>query len=239
MTVPSLSFRLAVGTLTLAAFLAAPASAAPPEPAQVVETFHATLLRVMKDAKTLGYEGRYRALAPAIEKAFHLRSMSRMVAGRRNWKRFSAAEKDDFASAFSDLVVATYAHRFDGYSGQSFRVLETASLRPETVLVKTRIDGTHRIRPRRRNTKLNYLVRRFDDGWRAIDIYLKGSISEVTTKRSEYSAILRKRGVKGLVNAIRKKVASLKAGNATSPAPPPADRDSRSPRTGPARPLST
>ena len=226
MTVPSLSFRSAVGTLTLAALLAAPASAAPPEPAQIVGTFHATLLQVMKDAEALGYEGRYRALAPAIEKAFHLRSMSRTVAGRRNWKRFSTAEKDDFASAFSDLVVATYAHRFDGYSGQSFRFLETTSLRPGTVLVKTRIDGTQQIRPRRRNTKLNYLVRRFDDGWRAIDIYLKGSISEVTTKRSEYSTILRKRGVEGLVKAIRKKVASLKAEDATSPAPSPEDRDS-------------
>ena len=226
MTVPSLSFRLAVGTLTLAVILGAPASAAPPEPATVVETFHATLLQVMKDAKTLGYEGRYRALAPAIEKAFHLRSMSRMVAGRRNWKRFTAAEKDDFAAAFSDLVVATYAHRFDGYSGQSFRVLETASLRPGTVLVKTRLEGTQRIRPRRRNTKLNYLVRRFDDGWRAIDIYLKGSISEVTIKRSEYSTILRKRGVKGLVKEIRKKVASLKAEDGMKPAPPPRDRNS-------------
>ena len=225
MTVPSLSIRSAVATLTFAVFLSAPANAAPPEPAKVIETFHAVLLQVMKGTKALGFEGRYRALAPAIEQAFHLRSMSRTVTGRRNWKRFSAAERDDFVSAFSDLVTATYAHRFDGYSGQSFRILESASLRPGTVLVKTRIDGTRQTRPRRKNTKLNYLVRRFDDGWRAIDIYLKGSISEVATRRSEYSAILRKRGVNGLVKEIRKKVASLKAEATVRPTPPPGDHD--------------
>ena len=179
----------------------------------------------MKDAKALGFEGRYRALAPAVEQTFHLRSMSRTVTGRRNWKRFSAAERDDFVSAFSDLVTATYAHRFDGYSGQSFRVLESASLRPGTVLVKTRIDGTRQTRRRTNNTKLNYLVRRFDDGWRAIDVYLKGSISEVATRRSEYSAILRKRGVNGLAKEIRKKAASLKADATVKPAPPPGDHD--------------
>ncbi|MDE0334214.1 MAG: ABC transporter substrate-binding protein [Defluviicoccus sp.] len=226
MTVPSLSFRLAVGTLTFATLLSAPATAADPEPAKVIETFHATLLQVMKEAGTLGYEGRYRALAPAIGKAFHLRSMSRTVAGRRNWKRFSTAEKNEFASAFSDLVAATYAHRFDGYSGQSFRVLETASLRPDTVLVKTRVDGTQQTRPGRRNTKLNYLVRRFDGGWRAIDIYLKGSISEVATKRSEYASILRKRGVGELVKEIRKKVAFLRAEASRAPAPPKENHDS-------------
>ena len=71
------------------------------------------------------------------------------------------------------------------------------------------MDGARPIRPGRKNTKLNYLVRRFDGGWRAIDVYLKGSISEVATKRSEYSGILRKRGVNALVEQIRKKTASL------------------------------
>lgn len=221
----SLTAWFLAATLALAVFFAAPAMADPPEPAKVIETFHDTLLRVMKNARTLGYDGRYRTLAPAIGKAFHLRSMSRMVAGRRNWKRFSEAERDKFVSAFSDLVTATYAHRFDGYSGQSFRILETASLRPGTVFVKTRVDGARPIRPGRKNTKLNYLVRRFDGGWRAIDVYLKGSISEVATKRSEYSGILRKRGVNALVEQIRKKTASLASEATRDTTPPSPDHD--------------
>lgn len=222
---PNFAIRFLAVTLALSVLFAAPATAEPPEPAEVIDTFHGTLLTVMKNARTLGYDGRYRTLAPAIARTFHLRSMSRMVAGRRNWKRFSAAEKDAFVSAFSELVTATYAHRFDGYSGQSFRVLETASLRPGTVLVKTRIDGTKPARPGRKNTKLNYLVRQFDDGWRAIDVYLRGSISEVATKRSEYSSILRKRGVNALIERIRKKAASLASEATRETAPVSPDND--------------
>ena len=222
---PNVTTRFLAAKLALAVFFADPALADPPEPAKVIETFHDTLLRVMKNAKALGYDGRYRTLAPAIGKTFHLRSMSRMVAGRRNWKRFSEAERAGFVSAFSELVTATYAHRFDGYSGQSFRILETAPLRPGTVFVKTRVAGAQPARPGRTNTKLNYLVRRFDGGWRAIDVYLRGSISEVATKRSEYSGILRRRGVNALIERIRKKTASLASEATRQTAPPPPDHD--------------
>ena len=222
---PNLATRFLILTLALPVFFAAPATAEPHDPAKVVKRFHGTLLTVMKNAEALGYDGRYRTLAPAIARTFHLRSMSRMVAGRRNWKRFSAAERDGFVSAFSELVTATYAHRFDGYSGQSFRLLETASLRSGTALVKTRIDGTQAARSGRKNTKLNYLVRRFDDGWRAIDVYLRGAISEVATKRSEYSSILRKQGVNALIERIRRKAASLASEATRKTAPLSPDHD--------------
>ena len=190
----------------LAAALAAPAAADRSDPVKVVEAFHATLLEVMKKADSLGYAGRHRLLAPAIDEAFHLRLMTRMVAGRRQWKGFSKPERESFIDAFSGLVAATYADRFDGYTGQSFRVLGTAPLRPKTVLVKTSIVG-----PKKTPTKINYVLRRFKDGWNAIDVYLKGSISEVATKRSEYAGILRREGVTSLVERIRAKIDSLAA----------------------------
>ncbi len=221
----SIATRFPAAILALAVFFAAPAMSDPPEPARIIETFHDTLLRVMKNAKALGYDGRYRTLAPAIGKTFHLRSMSRMVAGRRNWKGFSEAERASFVSAFSELVTATYAHRFDGYSGQSFRILDTAPLRPGTVFVKTRVDRAQPARPGRKDTKLNYVLRRFDGGWRAIDVYLRGSISEVATKRSEYSGILRKQGVSALIERIRKKAASLASEATRRTAPLSPDHD--------------
>ena len=203
-TIRSIVSMLGVGVLLFA--LAGPAAADRSDPIKVVETFHATLLEVMKGAKALGYEGRHRLLAPAIDEAFRLRLMSRMVAGGRRWKRFSKAEKESFVGAFSGLVAATYAHRFDGYSGQSFKILGTAPLRPKTVLVKTSIVGS-----KREDTKLNYLLRQFKDGWHVIDVYLKGAVSEVATKRSEYSGILRKEGVNALVKRIMEKTAELAA----------------------------
>lgn len=202
-------FGLAVRILALGALLlapAAPAMADRSDPVKVIEAFHETLLEAMKNADRLGYAGRHRLLAPAIDKTFRLPMMSRMVAGRRHWKGFSDSEKEGFVAAFSGLVAATYAFRFDGYSGQEFKTLGTAELRARTVLVKTSI-----VAPRKPPTRLNYVLRRFADGWHAVDVYLKGSISEVATKRSEYSGILRSGGVGALVKRIRQKTDELAA----------------------------
>ena len=190
----------------LAVCLAAPAAADRSDPVKLVEGFHATLLGAMKNAEALGYAGRHRLLAPAIGRTFHLRLMSRMVAGRRHWKGFSGAQRKSFVDAFSGLVAATYADRFDGWSGQSFRTLGAAELRPDTVLVKTEV-----VTPDKAPTRLNYVLRRLGDGWHAVDVYLKGSISEVATKRSEYAAILRREGVDALVRRIGETAAALAA----------------------------
>ena len=123
----------------------------------------------MKNADSLGYAGRHRLLAPAIDEVFHLRLMTRLVAGRRHWKGFSKTEKESFVDAFSGLVAATYADRFDGYSGQSFEILGSTPLRPKTVLVKTSIVG-----PKRTPTRLNYVLREFRDGWHAVDRLSQG-----------------------------------------------------------------
>ena len=167
--------------------LAPVAATAQGSPIAVVERFHTELLSVMKNARTLGYRGRYRVLAPAIDGTFHLPAMTRLVAGRGKWKSFSDGQKQAFIDAFSRMTMATYAHRFDGYSGESFQTMEAVPVRSKTVLVKasvTKGDGEV--------IHLNYLLRRFGSGWRVIDVFLKGTISELATRRSEYSSVLRR-----------------------------------------------
>ena len=79
-------------------------------------------------------------------------------------------------------------------------------MRSKTILVKaslTKSDGEV--------IDINYLLRRFSSGWRVIDVFLKGSISELATRKSEYGTILRKQGIDGLLREIRSRVASLEA----------------------------
>lgn len=175
-------------------------------PAEVVERFHATLLDVMKNAKKLGYQGRYRELTPAIDEAFHLPAMTRIVAGPSTWRGFTEAQKKAFVEAFSEITTATYAHRFDGWSGEKFEMLESVPIQPKATLVKTRL-----IKSDGEAVDLSYLLQDFASGWRVVDIYLKGTISELATKRSEYGSVLRRDGLDGLLRQIHQKVASLAA----------------------------
>lgn len=172
-------------------------------PIHIVEQFHGVLLGVMKDAKKLGFRGRLAALTPEVTRAFHLPVMTRIVAGRY-WKKLSKPQKQALVDAFSRMTIATYAHRFDGYGGEIFRVIKTEDVRKKTMMIRTELvktDGSA--------VKLDYLVKLYRKGWRVIDIYLDGSFSELATRRSEYSSVLRRAGLDALIKQINRKVAGF------------------------------
>jgi len=169
----------------------------------VVTRLHDTLLSVMKEADTLGVKGRDRHLAPEIERAFHLRLMARITSGAV-WMKADTAQRDSLAAAFSRLSIATYASRFQGYSGQSF---ETIGGRPgpaATHLVDTRI-----LRPGESPIPLTYVLKQVDGRWGIVDILLDTGISELAVRRSEYRSILKKDGLDGLIAVFNAKVDEL------------------------------
>jgi phospholipid transport system substrate-binding protein len=54
-------------------------------------------------------------------------------------------------------------------------------------------------------------LRASDDAWRLIDVYLSGTVSELATRRSEFSAVLRRGGPEALVDALQQKTAELRS----------------------------
>ena len=47
--------------------------------------------------------------------------------------------------------------------------------------------------------------------WQIADVYLNGTISELATRRSEFAAILRTRGINGLIAMLNTKADALSA----------------------------
>ena len=193
----------AVAVVLLAAL--GPAAGAETTAQGVVDRFHRSLIGVMTRANELGYLGRYEALSPEIAAAFHIPLMARIVAGS-HWKTFSRDQKSALVEAFGRMTTATYANRFDGYSGERFRILGEAPTRRKSVLVKSEI-----VKSDGEAVAINYLMRRFKRGWRVVDVQLKGAYSELATRRSEYSSILRRSGLATLLAVIAAKVASYEA----------------------------
>jgi phospholipid transport system substrate-binding protein len=167
----------------LAVVLTASAVRAESGPAAVVEGFHQTLLEVMKQAETLGVEGRYRVLEPRVEETFDLQRMIRVAAGSR-WTKASPEERARLLDAFARLSVATYASRFSGYSGESFETLGERPGPRDIVLVDTRI-----VRSDGPPVALTYVLKQTGDRWRAIDILLDSTVSELAMRRSEYRSL--------------------------------------------------
>ena len=53
--------------------------------------------------------------------------------------------------------------------------------------------------------QVDYLMHRTGETWLISDIYLDSAISEVATRRSEFSTILKNEGIDGLIAALNRK----------------------------------
>jgi phospholipid transport system substrate-binding protein len=193
--------------LTAAAALpiAGPAQAQT-QPAQVVERFHATLIEMMRDAGRLGVRGRFDRLRPAMEAAFDLPAMTRIAVGPP-WARMTPDQQAQLVQAFSEWSIATYASQFNGYSGESFTTTGTQALQNGDQMVRTTLNRVNDA-----PVQLNYLMRSSGGSWRIVDVYLTGTISELASRRSEFTNLLREGGPERLVAELRRRTAGLLQG---------------------------
>lgn len=175
----------------------------------VVEAFHAALLDVMQRADALGYEGRAEVLDPVVADTYDIGFMARKSVGR-HWKKLEASQQERLVDRFALLTVANYAGRFTGFSGERFETLGHDTGVHDTLLIQTRL-----VIPDREDVNLDYRLHRTDEGWRVIDVYLNGTISELARRKSEYSGLLKREGYDALMSALENRIATLREEEAT------------------------
>jgi phospholipid transport system substrate-binding protein len=187
----------------LTAALAGPALAADPAQAPVA-SFDSTLLSVMKDGKTLGFRGRYAQLKPVVEQTLDLPTMTRIAVGPQ-WASLTQSERDALIQGFTRLTVASYAHNFDGWAGQHFAMDPNVIMRGQDKVVQT-----HLVPKNGDAVNLSYRLHQTPSGeWKVIDIYYNGSISELQTRRSDFSATLAAGGPKALAAQLNAQAEKL------------------------------
>ena len=197
--------RLALIPFVALALAAGPALAAEADAPQVqlVKHLDGTLLDVMRNAKQLGFKGRYAKLEPLVQQVFDVRLMTQVAVGS-GWNELTDDQRAELVKAFGQFIAATYADRFDGYSGEKFvesgqRPYGTGTL-VQTQLVKS--DGEP--------VALDYVTHENDGNWQVVDVYMTGTISELATRRSEFSAVFHRAGYEGLLQSLQEKVAQIK-----------------------------
>ncbi|NBC95623.1 MAG: hypothetical protein GVY27_04620 [Deinococcus-Thermus bacterium] len=187
---------------------------------EVVESLQAALLEAMRGGAELGYAGRLTVIAPAAERAHSAEALARLVL-HSNWQALTEDQRSRFVDALSRLTTSAYAARFDSYDGQRFEVVQEREVRDGVALVRTRLhkaDGG--------TVSLDYLLRRFESGWRIVNIIADG-VSEVSVKRAEYDAIIAREGFDALLADIERQIADYEAGRG--------DEDPREVREQPAQ----
>lgn len=199
--------RAVLTAALVVAIVALPAATprAAPAPTQIVKEINAAVIDCMKRADELGYQGRYNRLQPVLVENFDFPLMARVAVGR-HWRDLGNAQRQRLIDRFTKMSIATFAARFDGYSGQRFRVDGQRPGLRGSVLVDNALvmsDGD--------SVNINYLLRESDSGWQVVDVYLDAKYSELAMKRSEYSSVIRRRGFDGLIDSIDREIGKLES----------------------------
>ncbi len=191
--------------------LAAAAPPAPPavgaEPPAPIERLNDTLIDIMKRADDLGYQGRYDVMAPVVRETFDVPFMAAKSIGR-TWRKLGAEDRERWVAAFEGYTVSNLADRFDGFSGESLEIVGEKPASHETRVVLTLLT-----RPGDDDVELNYRMREGDGGWRVVDIYSDGKVSEIALRRSEYASVLKQGGIEKLIASVNAKTAERARGD--------------------------
>jgi phospholipid transport system substrate-binding protein len=179
-----------------------------------IDQLYAVLVDCLKNADALGLEGRRVKIAPAVAAGYDLPFMAEKILGR-HWRELPESDHARWTDAFGRLTVATYAERMTGFTGQSFEVLKVEPSQRGTAVVYTQV-----VTPKEAPIAINYRMRENGDGWRIIDVYLNGTVSELALRRSEYAAVLQRDGFQKLVSSIDEKIVAGKIAGEDVPAAP-------------------
>jgi phospholipid transport system substrate-binding protein len=165
-------------------------------PPSAIGSFYAVLLDAMKHAKALGIQGRYQKLVPAVDATFDFQAMTSIAVGSA-WAGIPQDKRTALIEAFGRLTTATYAKNFDDYNGERFEVDPNAQSRSGLMVVHSTF-----YQPNKDPVSIDYPMHAVGDGWKAVDVYYSGTVSQLAQRRSEFSSILNSSGADGLLKRL-------------------------------------
>jgi len=172
--------------------------AAVSDPAAIqVQTLSASLLKSMRAGPGASMTVRYRDLEPVIGQVFALPLMTRVAVGP-DWPNILPEQQKALIAAFSRFTITNYVHNFRDWDGQKFEIDDNVLSRGEYKIVQTRL-----ITPHGTPASLLYRMREVDGVWKVVDVSYNG-VSEMTLRRSDFSAAIASGGAPALLAYLNK-----------------------------------
>src|SRR5262245_59607560 len=187
--------------------LAGPALAAPADEARAeMERTVADVLAILRDGSLPLQAKRDRIQKIAYDR-FDFVTMSKLIL-KRDWKKFDAAQQQEFVAEFKEHLSARYGENLGRYEREN---VEVTSHQPETngdVTVNTVIRGG-----KYDGTPVNYRLRKNSD-WQVIDVVIE-NVSLVSSFRQQFADVLARSGPTGVLAKLKERNAARAAGKTT------------------------
>jgi phospholipid transport system substrate-binding protein len=197
--------RVAAGLIVGAALAAAPVVAMEKSEKEsaFIELLADQAIAALSD-QSISLEARETRFRQLLRDGFAMRKIGRFVVGRY-WKSMTPDQQGEYQALFSSWVLKSYSAQLGGYSGQKFEVYGTAKAGSKDIFVRTRI-----VRPGGAPLRCDWRVRKFKNGYKVVDVVIEG-VSMLSTQRAEFSAVLRKFGADGLIDALQTRLTKFPA----------------------------
>jgi phospholipid transport system substrate-binding protein len=149
--------------------------------------------------KTLSSEEKKSRITIIVKDKIDLQVVSQRVISRY-WKKASKEEKKEFIALFTQVIVNTYASLLNEYDNQEVEYLKEEIKKGKYAKVNTHIVLTDKKIP------VNYKLLLRKNQWRIYDFSAEG-VSLISTYTNDYKSTLKRGGLAGLNEILRKKVA--------------------------------
>jgi phospholipid transport system substrate-binding protein len=128
--------------------------------------------------------------------------MSRFVLGH-HWRNTEAQKRDQYQELYKKFLIMSYVPRFREYTDQRIELRNTRSDGSQEYLVETRILSSDTAQP----IRVDYKIRFSKGEYKIFDVIAEG-VSLIGVQRSDFSSIIARNGVDGLIKALEQKTNS-------------------------------
>ena len=167
-------------------------------PIDTINELHEGLIKVSKKEMD-----DYKKFMPIINNTYDIQKMLNMILGSA-WKNSNMDEKKKISLAFAEYITKNYLKRFIKINDVKFKIEEKKSIKNKFVMIKTTL-----IPNNNDAVSINYLLSNKNGKWKIFDVLLAGSVSEIATKKSEFSSFLKDGKTNKLIDALNKKNSTL------------------------------
>ena len=146
--------------------------------------------------------GQFREL---FREGFAIKGIARYSLGR-NWNSASDADRSEYLTLFEDVIVATWADRFSGYSGQEFSVENAVDASSANAAEHVAIIRSVFFSDPQSPISIDWRVASRGDLFKITDVVIEG-VSMANTQRDEFSSVIASNSgqIDALLDILRKK----------------------------------
>ena len=165
-------------------------------------------LKVLTDASDRGHAPSQQQIEKMWEivlPRFDMREMSQRVLGV-NWDKLTEDQRKEFTSLFVELVKNTYSDTLKRYATDAKFYFDQEHIEGDHAEVQTRILSPAQSEP----FSVVYRLHREGEVWLVYDVVAE-NVSLVQNYRNQFSRIMAKSSGAGLIDALKRKLAELKA----------------------------